>query len=482
MTREGRTLSVCPNCKKRIPAQRVIIGTGVHLKKTCPEHGEFSAIIWRGDSPMFDMWWSAAQSAKALSTDCPNACGLCRSHLNKTCCALVEITSRCNLRCPVCFASAAGASEAKQTAVSSETATQAAEPSVAELSEIFTKLVADGNTFVQLSGGEPTVRDDLPEIIAAARLAGCDTVQLNSNGLRLGREPGYAKTLADAGLSFVFMQFDGVTDAPYLALRGAALLSDKLRAIDECGTAGLGVTLVPTLKPGVNDHEIGAIIELAQSRSPVVRGVHFQPISYFGRYPSPPVDTDRITLPEVLTSIEAQTGGNFKISDFIPSSCDHPRCGFHGDFVVLPRGKIMKLTKKYDPDACCCDDTVQSVADSEGIGTGSSPVRTAVRLTGESAAHLKNRAFVARRWKRSIDEEQSDLDIAGDTQSSADISGDAPDMSAFLSRVKSHGFTITAMAFQDAWTLELERLRKCSLHVISGGKTVPFCAQYLTSL
>ncbi|NLB29846.1 MAG: radical SAM protein [Clostridiales bacterium] len=431
--REGRTLSVCPVCQKRIPAERVLIGGDVYLKKRCSEHGEFSAIIWRGDSPSFDIWWSYNQTAKALTSDCPNACGLCRSHLNKTCCALVEITSRCNLKCPVCFAESGG---------------ESSEPSVSELFEIFKKLADEGNTFVQLSGGEPTVRRDLPEIIEAARRAGCDTVQLNSNGLRIGREPGYAKELADAGLSFVFMQFDGVTEAPYAALRGENLLGDKLRAIDECGGCGLGVTLVPTLVPRVNGNEIGAIVELACSRSPVVRGVHFQPVSYFGRYPQPPRDEDRITIPEVLTAIETQTGGKFKIGDFIPSSCDHPRCGFHGDFVILPHGKIMKLTKKYDPDACCCVAPEQS------------------------DAHLKNRAFVARRWKRSVRDERAP----------ADISGDAPDMSAFLSRVKSHGFTVTAMAFQDAWTLELERLRKCSLHVISDGKTVPFCANYLTGL
>lgn len=433
MTREGKTLSVCPVCKKRIPAERAVSGPEVYLNKRCPEHGDFSAVIWRRDSPAFDMWWAGKQQAKALVTDCPNACGLCRSHQNKTCCALVEVTSRCNLRCPVCFAGSGS---------------ESADIPVSELSGIFTGLAQAGNTFVQLSGGEPTVRDDLPEIIVAARKAGCDTVQLNSNGLRLGREPGYAKALADAGLSFVFMQFDGVSEAPYITLRGEKLLEDKLRAIDECGRAGLGVTLVPTLVPRVNDSEIGEIIELAYSRSPVVRGVHFQPVSYFGRYPAQPSDEDRITLPEVLTAIEAQTGGKFKIEDFIPSSCDHPRCGFHGDFVVLPQGKIMKLTKKYDPDASCCENP------------------------DESGAHLKNRAFVARRWKRSVGEEQNAVDLPED----------APNMSSFLSRVKSHGFTVTAMAFQDVWTLELERLRKCSLHVVSGGQTVPFCARYMTSL
>jgi uncharacterized radical SAM superfamily Fe-S cluster-containing enzyme len=402
-------------CLARIPAERVARGGDIFLEKTCAEHGSFSAVVWRGDDAQFDKWWSYSPPDNA-------------PELAATCCALVEVTSRCDLRCPVCFAGAGDAST---------------EPTVAELYEIFKKLADAGSTFVQISGGEPTARDDLPEIVAAARRAGCETVQLNSNGLRLGREPEFTRALADAGLSFVFLQFDGVTDKTYEKLRGKPILTEKTEAIRVCGENFLGVTLVPTLVPGVNDGEIGDIIDFAVKHSPVVRGVHFQPISYFGRYPTPPRDEDRITLPEVLRGIEAQTAGKFKIKDFNPSACDHPRCGFHGDFVVLPRGKIMKLTKKYNPDACCGAD-----------------------------AHLKNRAFVARRWTRSPDAES-----AAQTEPAAD----ARDMSAFLTRVKSHGFTITAMTFQDAWTLDYERLRRCSLHVFDGASTVQFCARYLTN-
>ncbi|MDR0446569.1 MAG: radical SAM protein [Oscillospiraceae bacterium] len=425
----GKTESVCPVCLRRIPAERVARGGDVFLEKSCPEHGAFSVIVWRGGlGEEFDKWRSYTPPDGDNGSKCPTGCGLCAGHLNKTCCALVEITRRCNLRCPVCFANGG---------------TDAPEPSVAELYKIFKKLAAAGNTFVQLSGGEPTVRDDLPEIVAAARRAGCDTVQLNSNGIRLGSDPDFTAALADAGLSFVFMQFDGMSDNSYIYLRDSQLITEKIKAIDICSRFNLGVTLVPTLVPRVNIKEIGDIIDFAVSRSPAVRGVHFQPVSYFGRYPFPPADDDRITLPEVLQQIEIQTGGKFKLRDFNPSSCDHPCCGFHGDFVVLPRGRIMKLTKKYNPDACCADDS-----------------------------HLKNRAFVARRWTRP----------ANDTSAAAptDEKSDYRDMSTFLSRVKSHGFTISAMAFQDAWTLDLERLRRCSLHVSDGARVVPFCARYVT--
>jgi uncharacterized radical SAM superfamily Fe-S cluster-containing enzyme len=421
---------VCPVCLRRVPAERVTRGEDIYLEKTCPEHGFFSAVVWRGGlGAEFGKWRSYIPPDDAAPARCPGACGLCEIHLNKTCCARVEVTRRCNLRCPVCFAESGGGGR---------------EPGVAELFGVFKKLVDAGNTFVQLSGGEPSARDDLPDIIAAARRAGCENVQLNSNGIRLGREPGFTRALADAGLSFVFLQFDGIADNTYEKLRGVPLISEKLRTIDVCDVYNLGVTLVPTLVPGVNDGEIGDIIEFAVKRSPAIRGVHFQPVSYFGRYPAPPGDGGRITLPEVLRAVETQTGGKFKIRDFNPSSCDHPCCGFHGDFVVLPRGRIMKLTKKYNPGACCAD-----------------------------GAHLKNRAFVARRWKRPAAAEAGAPPPPGEK-------ADWRDMSTFLSRVKSHGFTISAMAFQDAWTLDLERLRRCSLHVADGAGVTPFCARYIT--
>lgn len=431
-----QTLSICPVCRERLPASVVRRENGYFLEKTCPVHGFFSVIVWRGDDPAYEDWgsgYSPPPDSGGAAPRCPDGCGLCPGHLRKTCCALVEVTLRCDLGCPVCYAKA-GDDPAEQA----NDGHTAPEPTVDELSGQFRLLVSAGNTFVQLSGGEPTIRGDLPEIIAAAKEAGCENIQLNSNGVRLGRDPGYAKSLREAGLSFVFMQFDGADDDVYVKLRGKPLLSEKKAAIKNCDDAMLGVTLVPTLVPGVNTHQIGDIIDFGISNSPAVRGVHFQPVSYFGRYPRAPENDDRITLPEVLRAIEAQSGGKLKAGDFAPSRCDHPYCGFHGDFAVLPKKALLKLTPKT-PAPCCSGDS-----------------------------HLKNRNFVARRWNRSA---QSEADSCG--------CDDYSELSAFATRLKSHGFTITAMAFQDAYNLDLERLRRCSLHVSSGGNMIPFCARYI---
>lgn len=425
-----RTSSVCPICLKRLPADIVKTGNDYFIKKTCPEHGPVEAVIWRGENPAFETWGDYTPPGDINVPDCPNSCGLCAHHLQKTCCVLVEVTSRCNLNCPVCFADSGASSD---------------EPTVGALYSTFKKLAENGRTFVQLSGGEPTVRDDLPEIVAAARKAGCENIQLNSNGLRLGADPTYTTALCDAGLSFVFLQFDGTADTIYAKLRGRPLFAQKTAAIDVCADNRLGVTLVPTVVPGINDHNIGAIINFGLAHSPAVRGIHFQPISYFGRYPKAPENKDRITLPEILTAIEMQTDGKVKITDFAPSRCDHPRCGFHGDFVVLPNSTLLRLTSNSKKSSCCDDN-----------------------------AHLKNRNFVSRRWKRSADNEIYKAD------------DDYRDMGTFLKRVKSHGFTISAMAFQDAYTLDIERLQLCSLHVINrhdahkSDGIIPFCANYIT--
>ncbi len=454
-----KTYSVCPVCLEQIPAKLVLQDGDWYMEKNCPRHGEFKTVVWRGSSPKLTEWgnYRPPKEEDADLPDCPKDCGLCSSHLQGTCCVLVEVTERCNLRCPVCFAE-------------SGEDLSAWEKSVGQLSADFRFLVDKGCKFIQLSGGEPTVRDDLPEIVSAAKSAGATSVQLNSNGLRLGSDPGFTKRLAEAGLDFVFMQFDGVDDKPYQVLRGRPLLAEKLEAIRVCGENGIGITLVPTVAPKVNDNQLGAIIKFAMEHSPTVRGVHFQPISYFGRYPEPPEDASRITLPEIIASIEQQTEGLVMQSDLAPSSCDHPRCGFHGDFMIAP-DRLISLTPKNSggSEDCCCG------SDGEAAPTHD----------GEA---LRNRNFVARRWKRNLDleKEAAELDKAAGScccGSDRDASSeDAMDFDTFLTRVAANGFTVTGMAFQDAYNLDIERLRRCSLHVYDEGRIIPFCARYLTNI
>jgi uncharacterized radical SAM superfamily Fe-S cluster-containing enzyme len=430
----GATESVCPECLARIPAERVQRDGCVYLRKTCAEHGTFEAVIWRG-APTYTDWMRPKTPAypqhpfTPVERGCPFDCGLCPEHRQQTCTALLEVTQRCNLGCPICFA--ASGNDA------------ALDPPLEVIELWYRRLLDAGGPYnIQLSGGEPTLRDDLPEIIRMGRALGFGFIQVNTNGLRFAREPGYLGALVDAGLSSVFLQFDGTEDAIYRRLRGCDLLAEKVAAIEQCAAHRVGVILVPTLAPGVNLHNVGEIVAFALDRLPTVRGVHFQPVSYFGRYPEPPRDDDRVTIPEVLRAIEAQTGGKIARACFEPPGCENAHCSFHGNFVSMTDGALISWTQ---PRTCTCEP--------------------------ESAAEgaAKAREFVAQNWV-------APGEIA--------VLPDGPSLGGwdvFLQRAKTHAFCISGMAFQDAWTLDLARLRDCCIHTVSpDGRIIPFCAYNLT--
>ncbi len=434
----SETESVCPECLARIPATRVARGDDVVLKKTCPEHGDFSAVIWRG-LPAYAAWVRPKIPSypdnpfTTVDRGCPFDCGLCPDHRQHSCNVLFEVTQRCDLHCPICFADAG--------------AYPLPDPELQVIEGWYRRLLDAGGPFnIQLSGGEPCLRDDLPDIITLGCSLGFSFFQVNTNGLRLSRDADYLRRLQDAGLSTVFLQFDGVCDGAYETLRGRRLLAQKQAAIERCAERQIGVVLVPTLVPGVNTDDIGPTIEFALRHSPTVRGVHFQPISYFGRYPQPPHDAARITIPEIIRAIEAQTGGAIRRESFSPPGCENALCSFHGNFVLMPDHRLVPLTK-HTPEKTCC----QPIQAKEGAA--------------------KARQFVARQWSAS--DNVIELRLAG-----APTLGEWDE---FLARAKTHAFCISGMAFQDAGTLDLERLRDCCIHTVSpDGRLVPFCAYNLT--
>lgn len=435
--RISTTESVCPVCLARIPAERVTQGDTVYLRKTCPEHGPFQTIVWRG-LPAYRDW--ARPKIPAYPADpfmlvdrgCPFDCGLCADHRQQTCTALLEVTLRCDLRCPYCFADAG--------------LHPPSDPDLATIESWYRRLLdVGGPCNIQLSGGEPTLRDDLPDIIASGRSLGFSFIQLNTNGMRLSRDADYVRSLKQAGLASVFLQFDGTTDEICIAMRGVKQVNRKRAAIEHCAANDLGVVLVPTLVPGINTANVGSIVDFALQHFPTVRGVHFQPVSYFGRYPHPPADTDRITIPETIRAIAEQTRGRIKVENFSTSGCENALCSFHGNFVVMPDGTLRPWTQQA-ASACC---TPQPAA----LGAA------------------RTRQFVAEHWS------------ANTTLVSVDSIGDTGfgEWDVFLARTKTHTFCISGMAFQDAWNLDLDRLRDCCIHTISpDGRIIPFCAYNLT--
>ena len=427
----GKTMSVCPVCLGKIPASKVLGEDGnIYMEKRCWEHGSFRTLIWEGDVESYRAWGANDADgrvlpvrAKLVEQGCPYDCGLCQNHERDGCCVLLELTKRCNLKCPVCFASA-GVDDTDT------------DLSLEEIAKQYDMLMEHGGPFnIQLSGGEPTVRDDLDKIIALGREKGFSFFQLNTNGLRLADEPGYAQHLAKAGVSTVFLQFDGLDDDIYMPLRGAALTDTKLRAIENCKAAGLPIVLVPTVAPGVNDRSLGDIIRFALNNAPHVRGVHIQPISYFGRC-GLDAPEKRLTIPAVLRHIEAQTDGLMRYEHFGGGGAESPYCSFHASYRIRPDGSIQPLPKRKNTGCCC-------VKSSEA------------------------RDFVSQQWSGKAaccdgDEATSSLD-------------------EFLQELIESTFTVSGMVFQDAHNLDIERLRRCYICEVDSRKgMVPFCAYNLT--
>ena len=314
------TKSLCPYCFRPIPAQRISTDEATYLSKSCPEHGDLEkTLIWKNHSRAYSDWTrspanvsahpphsaQATENEGTLSGNCPFECGLCANHKQTTCSVILEVTRYCDMGCPVCFASA-----------DSESSDQ---PGFSQIEKTLLAVRdSAGCPPIQLSGGEPTSRNDLPRIIALARKIGFDHIQVNTNGVRLAEDRDFANALKDAGVSDFFLQFDGTTDEVYAHIRRKNLLSIKLKALERCAELEIGMILVPTVVKNINDHQIGTIIGLAKEWIPTVRGVHFQPITYLGRYPSAPHNEDRVLIPDILEAIETQTGGELKVEHFIP--------------------------------------------------------------------------------------------------------------------------------------------------------------------
>lgn len=446
-------------CLKNMPAVLVEnINTGeIIMDRRCEWHGRFRVPVWRGRID-FDKWtYSAEKIGKDKGIRCPAGCGLCEEHRRDTCCVLLEVTERCNLHCRFCFADAGKELE--------DPYTEKVKGWIRDLS------VKCRGPLLQFSGGEPTLRDDLPALASYAKEAGCEYVQINTNGIRLAEDEAYVKALAESGVDFVFLQFDGTEDSIYRQLRGKDLFDIKQRAIENCGKCGLGVTLVPTIVRGVNEKNIGDMIRFAVSCSPVVRGVHFQPVSWMGRIPRKPENIDHFTLDELLKEVCQQTG--IPEDSFIPSRCDHPLCGFHGSFLFKEEGSLLPLAPFQD------------------------------NKNGWTNA-VQNRRYVGCHWKASGEKggrDGGELDFSAkpDMQEEERVPGkkgkkkyvplkiehrmDEMDFGTFLKRMKEDSFTLTSMVFQDASNLNVERLMRCSLHVYDNetGKIIPFCAKYLTT-
>lgn len=342
----GLTNSLCSRCLSKVEAKILFRGDRVLLQKHCPDHGMEEVLI----ADDRDYYQRSLLSLKPgdmplrfntpLRHGCPYDCGLCPDHEQHSCLTVVEITDRCNLACPICYADSGpeptyeGRSRRHR--------------SLQEIEAMLDAVVANEGEaqIVQLSGGEPTLHPQFWEIMDLAKTKAIKHLMINTNGIRLAQEPDFVKRLARylPGIE-VYLQFDSLQGDPLQVLRGEDLREIRQRAIAHLNQYNLSTTLVVTVKKGLNDGEMGAIIDYAlQQRS--VRGVTFQPIQGAGRLDDFDPGRDRLTLTEVRRGILNQHS-LFKPEDIVPVPC-HPDCLAMG-YALKYQGEVIPLTGLISP-------------------------------------------------------------------------------------------------------------------------------------
>jgi uncharacterized radical SAM superfamily Fe-S cluster-containing enzyme len=334
------TLSLCPECLKRIDAKIVFEGNNVFMLKRCPEHGN-SKVLIADDIEYYKNIRNYNKPSEMPHTfntktlyGCPYDCGLCPDHEQHSCLTIVEVTDRCNLTCPTCYAGSSPTYGRHRT--------------LDEIKKMMDAVVRNEKEpdVVQISGGEPTIHPQFFEILDYAKTLPIKHLMLNTNGLRIAKEKDFAKKLKTYAPDFeIYLQFDSFEDSVLQTLRGADLSKIRQQALANLNEVNLSTTLVVTLQKGLNDGEMGKIIDFALKQK-CVRGVTFQPTQIAGRLEDFNTETDRITLTEVRRKILEQTDV-FNAEDLLPVPCN-PDALVMG-YALKLGGEVFPLTRYINP-------------------------------------------------------------------------------------------------------------------------------------
>lgn len=450
------TKSICPVCKVVVDAQVNVRDGKVYLRKRCPEHGPFEALVY-GDAQMYldsQRFNKPGTIPLVFQTEvadgCPSDCGLCPEHKQHACLGIVEVNTNCNLDCPICFADSGHQPDGYQ--ITLEQCDRMLDAFVASEGEA---------EVVMFSGGEPTIHRDILAMIDLAQSKAIRNVNLNTNGIRLATDAGFVRALGErngrGGKAVnIYLQFDGFTERTHREIRGADLRERKQRALDNCAAAGLTVTLVAAVERGLNDHEIGEIIRFGVAH-PAVRSVALQPVTHSGRH----VQFDpltRLTNSDVIHAIAEQLPDWFRASDFFPVPCCFPSCrsityllsetAEDGSTTVVPIPRLLEVEDYLD------------------------------YVTNRVIPDLSVRAALEKLWSASAfmgtATTTEQLAVAAEQLDCASCGIDLPQA---VKDIGDRAFMIVVQDFQDPYTLNVKQLMKCCVEEITpDGRLIPFCA------
>ncbi|MDD1720274.1 MAG: radical SAM protein [Methanoregulaceae archaeon] len=461
-----KTRSLCPVCNRVVEAEITEDAGKVWLERACPEHGSFRDLYWAdaGMYSRFERFESIGRGVENPQSSkppecCPTGCGLCANHRSGTLLANIDLTNRCNLDCDFCFANARACGFVYEPDFDQ----------VVGMLQVLRDEKPVPAPAVQFSGGEPTLREDLPLIIRKAKEMGFQQVQIATNGIKLSKDPAYAMRLKAEGLSTVYLHFDGVTRET-----NSKLAIDE-RAIENCDKAGIGVVLVPTMIKGRNDDQIGNIIRFAADHISVIRGINFQPIAFTGAASADDVRRERITIPEIVEDIETQTSGAIKKDDFYPVPCVVP----FSDLIEAYTGKPQI---RFTAHQHCGAATYVFVAKD-----GLVPINRLVDVEGFFAALERT----AEQMRQGGKVRKYLALIRGIREMRATIHKDRPegvDLWKILGKtILRHDFAslrdfhwnslfIGTMHFMDRYNYDLARVQRCCIHYATPDMTlIPFC-------
>jgi 7,8-dihydro-6-hydroxymethylpterin dimethyltransferase len=439
--RLARTQSICPRCRRSLDAELYVRDGKVILSRTCPEHGKFEAVVY-GDAERYleiQRFNKPGESPLERQTEvergCPHDCGICPEHAQHTCLGIIEVNTACNLDCPICFADSGSGGQEHGYSLTLE--------QVESMLDAFIRAEGEPES-IQFSGGEPSIHPRILEMLAAAKARGIPLVMLNTNGIRLARDPRFAPALAELGVH-VYLQFDGFDERTQIAIRGKQLTEEKLRALGRCADAGVSVSLAAAIERDLNEHEVGAILRFGVEH-PAVTGVFFQPVTHSGRFRADADPLDKLTNSDVIEAICEQLPEWFRDDDFVPVPCCSPTCRsatfalYDGsDLVPLPRLVDVEQYLDYVTNRAVPDLDVRKAL--EGLWSA--------KAAGGSAPVAERLECVAC----------------------------ATAIPAELREVAASGFMVVIQDFQDPYTLDVEKLRKCCVSQISpDGRMIPFCA------
>lgn len=430
------TNSLCSECLAKVEAKIIFQDGHVFLLKNCPDHGRQKVLI-STDTAYYQkarQFLKPGQMPLRFNTvterGCPYDCGLCPDHEQHSCLTLLEITERCNLKCPICYAESGPDAGTYR--------------SLEQIEFMMDELVKNEGhpDVVQVSGGEPTIHPQFFEILDLAKTKPIRHLMVNTNGIRIAKDKAFAKRLADYMPGFeIYLQFDSFDENTLQILRGEDLRDIRLQALAHLNEFNISTTLVVVLRKGLNDQEIGKIIDFA-IQQPCVRGVTFQPIQDAGRTEGFNPETDRLTLSEVRQEILKQSQ-LFMPDDILPVPC-HPDC-IAMAYALKKDGEVFPLSRYMDPEVL--------------LGAGGNTIRY------EEDPAIKDKIF-------------SLFSLNHSPQSSSHA---VVDLLCCLPKIEAPAlkyeniFRVIIMEFLDAWNFDVRSVKRSCVHIMHpDGRVIPF--------